>query len=41
MAKQSYSKEALKKLAARGWTEEDHQRHLQEYQFFRKSLTIL
>lgn len=41
LAKQSYSKEALQKLAARGWTEEDHKRHVKDYQFFRETLTRL
>ncbi|MGV3463806.1 MAG: MerR family transcriptional regulator [Heyndrickxia sp.] len=41
IAKESYSKDALQKLAARGWNEEDHQQHLNKYQFFRKSLTKL
>jgi MerR family transcriptional regulator, thiopeptide resistance regulator len=41
LAKQSYSKEALQKLAAKGWTEEDHKQHLKEYKFFRESLTKL
>jgi hypothetical protein len=41
IAKQSYSKEALDKLAERGWTEEDHQQHLKDYLFFRTELTRL
>lgn len=41
IAKESYSKEALQKLAAKGWTEEDHKQHLNEYQYFRKNLTKL
>ncbi|OIK10598.1 hypothetical protein BIV60_20470 [Bacillus sp. MUM 116] len=41
IAKESYSKEALQKLAERGWTEKDHKQHLQEYQYFRKTLTEL
>jgi hypothetical protein len=41
LAQQSYSKEALKKLAERGWTEEDHQQHLKNYCFFRTELTNL
>jgi len=41
IAKESYSKEALQKLAARGWTEEDHKKHLNDYQYFRKNLTKL
>jgi DNA-binding transcriptional MerR regulator len=41
LAKQSYSKEALKRLAERGWTEEDHRNHHSDYQFFRTSLTRL
>jgi DNA-binding transcriptional MerR regulator len=41
LAKKSYSKEALQRLAERGWTEEDHRQHLSDYQFFRTSLTRL
>jgi pyruvate-formate lyase-activating enzyme len=41
LAKQSYSKEALQKLAERGWTEADHQQHLRNYHVFRDELTKL
>ncbi|MBA2876668.1 MerR family transcriptional regulator [Thermaerobacillus caldiproteolyticus] len=41
LVKQSYSKEALQKLAAKGWTEEDHKQHINQYQLFRESLTKL
>jgi MerR family transcriptional regulator, thiopeptide resistance regulator len=41
LAKQSYTKDALQKLAARGWTEEDHKQHLRQYKIFRESLTKL
>jgi DNA-binding transcriptional MerR regulator len=41
LVKQSYSKEALQKLTARGWTEEDHNQHINQYQLFRESLTKL
>ncbi|MDP4155083.1 MAG: MerR family transcriptional regulator [Bacillota bacterium] len=41
IAQQSYPKEALKKLAERGWTEEDHQQHLKDYLSFRTELTRL
>jgi hypothetical protein len=41
LAKQSYSKEALQQLAEKGWTEEDHKKHLSDYQFFRTTLTRL
>jgi MerR family transcriptional regulator, thiopeptide resistance regulator len=41
LAKQSYSKHALQKLAARGWTEEDHKHHLRQYKIFRELLTEL
>lgn len=41
IAKQSYTKETLHKLAKRGWTEGDHVRHLNDYQYFRSKLTEL
>ncbi|MFQ3544144.1 MerR family transcriptional regulator [Halobacillus rhizosphaerae] len=41
LAKESYSTKTLRKLAARGWTEEDHQEHLKKYQYFRATLTKL
>ncbi|GGH77425.1 DNA-binding transcriptional MerR regulator [Pullulanibacillus pueri] len=41
IAKESYSKEALQKLVAKGWTEKDHKKHLNDYQYFRKNLTKL
>ncbi|PEL13933.1 MerR family transcriptional regulator [Bacillus sp. AFS017336] len=41
IAKESYTKETLQKLAKRGWTEEDHIRHLNDYQYFRKKLSEL
>jgi DNA-binding transcriptional MerR regulator len=41
LAQQSYSKETLKKIAERGWTEEDHKQHLKNYHSFRTQLTKL
>ena len=41
IALKSYSKEALKKMAVRGWSQEDHQQHLNNYHYFRSSLTRL
>jgi DNA-binding transcriptional MerR regulator len=41
IAKQSYTKETLHKLAKRGWTEGEHVRHLKDYQYFRSKLTEL
>lgn len=41
IAKQSYTKETLQKLAKRGWNEEDHLRHLTDYQYFRNKLSEL
>jgi hypothetical protein len=41
LAKKAYPKEVLLKLAARGWTEEDHKQHLKDYQKFRAWLTRL
>lgn len=41
IAKESYSRDALLKLTARGWTEDDHKQHLSDYQYFRKTLTKL
>jgi len=41
LARQSYAPEALSKLVERGWTEADHQQHLQRYGAFRESLARL
>ncbi|MFB7138778.1 MerR family transcriptional regulator [Gottfriedia sp. NPDC056225] len=41
IAKQSYTKETLQKLADRGWTEEEHLRHLNDYKYFRDKLSEL
>lgn len=34
IAIESYSKETLQQLAERGWTEEDHKKHINDYQTF-------
>lgn len=41
ITKVSYSKESLQKLVGKGWTEEDHQQHLNDYQYFRNTLSKL
>jgi hypothetical protein len=41
LVKQSYSKEALRKLTAKGWTEQDYNQHINQYRLFRESLTKL
>jgi DNA-binding transcriptional MerR regulator len=41
IAKESYSKEVLQKLVEKGWTQEEHKQHINEYQYFRKTLTKL
>jgi MerR family transcriptional regulator, thiopeptide resistance regulator len=41
LAKKSYSKEALQKLAERGWTEEDQKNFNDKYTFFRAELKRL
>ncbi len=38
LAKSSYSKTALMKIASRGWTEQDQQESLSRYHLFRKAL---
>jgi MerR family transcriptional regulator, thiopeptide resistance regulator len=41
IVKQSYSKEALRKLISRNWTNEDQNHHFKQYQYFRETLTKL
>ncbi|HEY5560713.1 MAG TPA: hypothetical protein VIK72_02985 [Clostridiaceae bacterium] len=41
LAKKSYSKEALEKLAKRGWTQEQQQSYNDRYIYFRKELKRL
>lgn len=41
LAKKSYSKEALRKLAERGWTEEDQKSYNEKYTLFRSELKRL
>lgn len=41
LAKQSFPTDVLEKLAARGWTEEEHKLHLSQYRYFRETLTKL
>jgi len=41
ITKESYSKEALQKIAGKGWTQENHIQHLNDYQSFRNTLSKL